>query len=168
MNKSTKKYLLPLLILFILISGCAPVISRPVLNEVDKRLTFAEIKKDPSAHGKAIALLGGKVIKVTNIKDGTLVEVLQSPLARNLKPLPEKRSEGRFLIHFKGFIDPLVYMDKLITVAGQLTDPLTRPINRRDYTYPVIKVKEHYLWRMGHDNSPPVSFGIGLGLSGGF
>jgi len=168
MIKSTYKYLPQLLLIILFTAGCAPVISEPTLNKVDTSLTFAEIKKDPSAHVKAVALLGGRVIKVTNIKDGTLVEVLQSPLRRNMKPLPEKRSEGRFIIRFKGFIDPLVYMDKLITVAGPLAAPITKPINKTDYTYPVIEAGEHYLWQMGHDNTPPVSFGIGLGLSGGY
>ncbi len=166
--KPTPGYLLPVFVLFLLITGCAPVISRPVLNEVDRAITFEEIKKDPSTAHKGLVLLGGKVINVTNTKDGTLVEVLQSPLRRNLKPLPENKSRGRFLIRFKGFIDPLVYMDKLITVAGVQEAPITRPINKRDYTYPVIEAKEDYLWRMGNDNSPPVSFGIGLGLSGGY
>lgn len=168
MLKSTYRYFLPILILIILIAGCAPVISRPTLKGIDRTITFRDIKKDPAAYQNENVLLGGKIIKVINKKNESLALVLQSPLRRNLKPLPENKSEGRFIIRFSDFIDPLVYRGKLITVTGVVGAPITRPLNSTTYTYPVIEAGEFYLWKMGQNNSPPVSFGIGFGFSSGY
>ncbi len=154
-------------VVILMMAGCAPVISRSTLDSVEKNLTFSEIIRDPAGHRGAMVLLGGKVIGVENMAETSLIEVLEFPLARNLKPVLKKESEGRFMALFKGFIDPLVYRGRLITVAGELREPLTRPLDRAAYTYPVVDVRERYLWRFGRDNTPAISIGIGLGFSSG-
>jgi len=166
--KKTPRSPIILILIILLLAGCAPVISPRTLRDVDRDIKFTDIKKDPSRHKGAMTLLGGRVIGVSNQKETTLVEVLQFPLSRKLKPRTNKGSEGRFLIRFKGFLDPLVYKGKLITVAGPLTEPVTRPLGKAVYTYPVIESRESYLWRFGEDRRPPVSIGIGLGISGGY
>ncbi len=168
MLKPTYRYFLPILILFTLFAGCAPVISVPTLKSIDRSITYKEIKRDPALYKNKKVLLGGKIIKVINKSNESLALVLQSPLRRSLKPLPENKSEGRFIIRFSDFIDPLVYRGKLITVTGVVRTPITRPLNSTTYTYPVIEAGEFYLWKMGQNNSPPVSLGIGFGFSSGF
>ncbi len=152
----------------LLMAGCAPVISRPVQESANKDLSFGQILKAPATYRGEVVLLGGRVIGVENLADTTLVEVLEYPLGRRLRPLADKASEGRFLARFKGFVDPLVYRGRLITLAGRLSEPLTRPLGGTTYTYPILDVSEHYLWRSGADKAPAISIGIGLGISGGY
>jgi len=161
-----KKHNTPILLILIilLLAGCAPVISGPVLNNLDKNLKFAEIKKDPSAHKGSVALLGGRVIGVNNESNSTLIEVLQFPLSGRMKPRFSKASEGRFLIRVKGFIDPLIYKGRLITVVGAIDDPITRPLDKTDYRYPVIESHKSYLWNLADERGLPISIGIGFGF----
>jgi len=159
---------LPLILTFLLLAGCSAVISKSALKDVVRGIKFADIKKDPSGLKGRSVLLGGRVIGVENLKDTSLIEVLQFPLSRNMKPKTGKKSEGRFLIRNKGFIDPLVYKGRLITVTGPLAGAITRPLNKTNYTYPVIESEEFYLWRFEEKRGSPISIGIGFGLSGGY
>ncbi len=168
MRKKPRHTPIPLILIILLLAGCAPVISKTTQRQVDRSLTFEEILKNPSTHRGAGALLGGQVIGVTNSEKISLVEVLQFPLSRRMKPRPYKDSKGRFLISVKGFLDPLVYRGKLVTAAGPLGAPVTRDLGKARYTYPLIKSRELHLWRFGADKRSPVSIGIGLGISGGY
>jgi len=157
------------LILTILIfAGCAPVISDSAIKDVDRGLTFTEIIKNPSQHKGTAALLGGRVIGVSNRENITLVEVLQFPLSRRMRPRTRKGSKGRFIFRVKGFLDPLVYKGRLITIAGILDEPMTRPLGKAKYTYPVIESREFHLWKYRGESSSPITIGIGLGISGGY
>jgi len=158
-----------LLILTILIfAGCAPVISDTALKDVDRGLTFAEIIKNPSQYKGSAVLLGGRVIGVSNRENITIAEVLQFPLSRRMRPRTRKGSKGRFILRVNGFLDPLVYKGRLITTAGTLGAPMTRPLGKATYTYPVIEARELHLWRFRGERSSPISIGIGLGISGGY
>ncbi len=155
------------LLLLLVVAGCAPVISRSVLDSVVPGITFEDIMKAPAAREGAVVLLGGRVVGVENLPDITLVEVLEYPLGRNLKPLTSRASGGRFLARYRGFLDPLVYTGRLITVAGTLREPVTRPLGKMAYVYPVLDVMEIYRWRMDREAVPAISIGIGLGFSTG-
>jgi len=158
-----------LLILAILIfAGCAPVISNTALKGVDRGLTFAEIIKNPSRHKGAEVLLGGRIIRVSNRENITIAEVLQFSLSRRMRPRTRKGSKGRFILRVNGFLDPLVYKGRLITIAGTLGAPMTRPLGKTKYTYPVIESREFHLWKFRVERSSPISIGIGLGISGGY
>ncbi len=161
-KKTPQIYALPLLILFLFLTGCSPVISRSTLSEVDKTVKFIQIKTDPAGHRGSVAVLGGRVIKINNQSDISLIEVFQLPLSPSLKPLLDKeKSEGRFLILKNGFLDPAIYMNQLVTVAGPLSEPITRLLNKKPYRYPVIEPREFYLWKVGEDRKPPVTPDMG-------
>jgi len=158
-----------LLALAILIfAGCAPVISDTALKDVDRSLAFSEIIKNPSQYTGAAVLLGGRVIKISNRENITLAEVLQFPLSRSMRPRTRKDSGGRFILRVKGFLDPLVYEGRLITIAGTRGAPMTRDLEKAQYTYPVIESREFHLWKFRGESSSPISIGIGLGISGGY
>jgi len=156
-----------LLLLLLQAAGCAPVISRSVLDSVEPGVTFSDIVKAPAEREGAMVVFGGRVIGVENLQDVSLLEVLEYPLGRNLRPLPGRASGGRFLARFHGFMDPLVYRGRLITVAGTLREPITRSLGKAEYRYPLIDAKESYRWRIGLEPGPAISIGIGLGFSTG-
>ena len=88
MNISRNKWVLLLcaMLAALLLSGCARVISKEVLQEVDASLTFAQILKDPEAYRGKTVLFGGDIIETQNLSDQTLVVVLQRPLGSRGEP----------------------------------------------------------------------------------
>jgi outer membrane lipoprotein len=54
------------------LSGCAHVVSRDVLEEVNRDITFAELRKNPEAYKGKVVMLGGVIVKTLNKKVGTL------------------------------------------------------------------------------------------------
>lgn len=44
-------------------------------------------------------------------------------------------------------MDPAIFAPRRkVTVAGQIVDKVTRPIGSVNYTYPVIAIKQIFLW----------------------
>jgi outer membrane lipoprotein len=150
----------------LLLAGCAHVISKQVLNEVDKNATFPQVAKDPDAFRGKTVLFGGAIIETKNLSDKTAVTVLQLPLGRRGEPAAGDVSEGRFIIQASGFLDPAIYSPgRKITVAGRVAGKEKRPLGEIEYTYPVIEKRELYLWPAEAASSEPkVHFGVGVGV----
>jgi outer membrane lipoprotein len=113
----------------LLLAGCAHVISKEVLQEVDASLTFAHVSKDPEAYKGKTVLFGGDIIETQNLSDKTQIVVLQRPLGSRGEPSAGDVSEGRFIITTPGFLDPAIYgPGRKITVAGTVVGKEVRPL----------------------------------------
>jgi len=149
-------------------SGCAPVISKEVMQDVDQGISFQEMQKRPEAYEGRTTVLGGDIIQTENYPDKTLLVVLHRPLDSRQRPEAEGTSLGRFIVKVSGFLDPAIYQaGRLITVAGMVTGKETRALGEVNYTYPILEKRELYLWpRDGAaaSGSIPVHFGIGIGI----
>lgn len=159
--------LLCAIVVVFLLAGCAHVISKEVLQEVDASLTFAQISKDPEAYRGRTVLFGGDIIETQNLSDKTLVVVLQRPLGSRGDPGAGDVSEGRFIIQTSGFLDPAIYgPGRKLTVAGTVVGKEVRPLGEITYAYPVIEKREFYLWpeEESASDEPKVHFGIGIGI----
>jgi outer membrane lipoprotein len=155
------------MVIALLPAGCAHVISKGVLQEVDTSVSFGQLLKDPEGYIGKTVLLGGDVIETQNLPDKTLVVVLQHPLGRRGEPTAGDVSEGRFIIQSPGFLDPAIYSPgRRLTVAGTVAGKEVRPLGEIEYTYPVIKERELYLWPEEESASgePQTHFGIGIGI----
>lgn len=155
------------MVAMLLLVGCAHVISKQVLNEVDKNATFAQVAKDPDAYKGKTVLFGGAIIETKNLADKTVITVLQHPLGSRGQPAAGDVSEGRFIVTTPGFIDPAIYSQgRKITVAGRVVGKEKRPLGEIEYTYPVIEKRELYLWPAEKPAStePRWHFGVGVGL----
>jgi outer membrane lipoprotein len=52
-------------------------------------------------------------------------------------------------------MDPLIYeKGRVVTVAGTLKEAKTVTINGREYTYPVLELREMHLWKGATMNVP--------------
>jgi outer membrane lipoprotein len=150
-----------------LLSGCVSVISQRALNEVDQTLIFEQLLENPEAHKGKIVLLGGTIIETENFSDRTLIVVLQRPLGFQKKPVAEDVSRGRFIIYTLGFLDPAIYRHgRKITVVGSVMGREVRPLDKIEYSYPVVEKKELYLWPLEETpgTGPRVHFGVGIGI----
>jgi len=150
-----------------LLAGCAHVISKQTLEEVDTSVTFAQVAQDPDAYKGETVLFGGDIIEAQNLPDETLIIVLQHPLGRRGEPAAGDVSEGRFILRDPGFLDPAIYSPgRKITVAGTVVGKEVRPLGEIEYTYPIIKKRELYLWPQDESatQEPKVHFGFGVGV----
>ncbi|RLB06480.1 MAG: hypothetical protein DRG50_05605 [Deltaproteobacteria bacterium] len=155
-----------ILIIFLL-TGCAPVISKGVLKEVDRSISFEQLLEEPEAYKGKTLLLGGDIIETQNLPAKTLIIVLQRPLGHRGRPVGGDVSKGRFIISAAGFLDPAIYRHgRKVTVAGVVVGKKVRPLGEVEYTYPIIEKKELYLWPEEEVSSaePQVHIGVGVGV----
>lgn len=150
------------------VNGCAPVISKEVMQEVDEGISFQEMQQRPEVYQGKTTVLGGDIIQTENYPNKTLLVVLHRPLDSRQRPETEGTSLGRFIVRVPGFLDPAIYQaGRLITVAGEVAGKETRTLGEVSYTYPVIEKRELHLWPRegsGSSGSIPVHFGIGIGI----
>jgi outer membrane lipoprotein len=134
--------------LLLIASSCIYPISRQLRNEAQKEnVQFTMVLNDPDAFKGKIVLWGGKVIEITNIKNGTDMIVLETPLDFLGEPQETQSSRGRFIARIPKFLDPAIYLaDRKITLAGEVTGAEERELGATTYKYPVVLIKELHLW----------------------
>lgn len=116
---------------------------------------------------------GGQIVKVRNLRDRTLIEVLALPLNASGKPLTDEGPQGRFIVDKKGFLEPHKYApDRLVEVRGHLNGFTDGKVGQSPYRYPVVISERVKLWpeeavgRYGGSRvSPRVNIGVGSGGS---
>ena len=154
------------LLIFFCLLGCSSVISKSVLKSVDRSITFQDLQRNPDQYVGKMVLLGGQIAGVTVKKEETLVEVVQKPLSGE-EPKNEDMTYGRFLVLFKGFLEPETFpTGRKITVAGEVQGKRVLLLDQLQYSYPVIHPKEYHVWNreeeVGH--GPQFSIGVGVGI----
>ena len=128
-------------------SGCASIISKQLREQVAKELTLLVVLKDLDAHKGKTVLWSGVIISSVNLKEGTMIEVLQKPADRQGRPKDVDESEGRFLALYPGYLDVAIYNGgRKVTVAGEVQGKKIQRLGEIDYTYPLISAKEIHLW----------------------
>lgn len=99
------------------------------------------------AEQEAEVRLGGAIASITNLKDKTRIEVANMPIRSNGKPNLDAEPEGRFVIYFDGYLEPMKYSEgRLITVLGNSAGEEQGKVGDYDYTFRVLKGTASYLW----------------------
>jgi outer membrane lipoprotein len=128
-------------------AGCAYPISKEWRQLARKDLAFSAVLQDATLHVGSIVIWGGVIVSTENDRNGADVIVLETPLDSSEMPEAAESSQGRFIARSSIFLDPAVYAPgRKITVAGEITGKTARQIGQRDYNYPVIAIKQIYLW----------------------
>lgn len=128
-------------------AGCVHTISDAVRRQADTAISFAQLRANPEAYKGRTVILGGQLIQVHNVPEGTLLEVLHKPLDAYERPLLTDRTEGRFMVLCDGYLDPAVYAQgREITVAGRVLGWRTGPVGELEYAYPLLSCLELHLW----------------------
>jgi len=146
---AVKRFQQFLLLSFLLLVGCAHVISKDLRQKVDPSLTFTQVLQNPNAYQGRAVLWGGEIIETLNQKDGTtFIEVFQRPLGWRGEPRETLASEGRFLVLAEKYLDPYLFRrGRKITVAGEIKGEKIKPIGDMDYRHPFLLSREIYLWK---------------------
>ena len=160
-DKREAHYIPAVLALLLMVAGCAPPFPKDLLEKVSPNVSFQALKENPDKHKGALVMLGGMIVDAKNLKEGTVIEVLQKPLDSGARPLNTDATEGRFIITSEKFLDAAVYhRGRLITVIGEVIGRKTQPLGDVEYQYPLISAKDLHLW--APSSVPRFYFGIGV------
>jgi outer membrane lipoprotein len=134
--------------LVLLLNACAPVISPQLMEQVDRNLTYGSLASHPDEAKGKIVLLGGTIVQTVPKPEETEIEVVQKQVSSSGEPYLTDKSEGRYLVVVKRFLDPAIYRSgRDITVAGEVQGSVSRRLGEIDYRYPVIAALELHLWK---------------------
>lgn len=157
-----------ILALFLLpAAGCSHVISNNSLKLIDTCLSFRAVRQDRESFNGRYLLVGGAIAGVRNFQSGGELEVVQFDLDCYGKPSKTAYSGGRFLAESPYFLDPMVYRKGLmVTMVGEVAGQKTGGLEEVSYAYPVLKVRELYLWAPNQifPAGPTFHFGIVAGV----
>jgi outer membrane lipoprotein len=159
---------IPLLVVLLLSSGCAPVLSQNHIDQAEADVTLAELKQSPDKFQGKSLVLGGTIIAVSNSADGRgELEILQRPLGYRLEPQLDDQTEGRFLVQQEGRFEDMNFVKgRKISLVVRVIGTVTRKLDQTDYVYPQFELIEHYLWPPGGGYSRDnVFFSFGIGAS---
>ncbi|KAF0218428.1 MAG: outer membrane [Geobacteraceae bacterium] len=152
------------------ISGCAHRgISPETMRLVDPTVSFAMLKEKPDAYVGKHVQAGGVIAGVRNTPAGGELEVVQLDLDGSGMPKDSANSGGRFLAQSDRFLDPLIFRPGLsVTLVGEVKGKKTMPLENVDYTYPLLAVRELYLWKPEDVYQLGTALHFGFGVFKGF
>jgi len=144
--------------------GCA---TSPFPQEITQKArlqpSFGSLRANPDGYKGTPVIVGGTIIKTTNLSDHTEIEVLQKQLDSGYEPKEIDSAGGRFLARCVGFFDPEIYKaGSEVTVAGEVEGKEERPVGEVSYIYPVISCQNVKLWyerRYAYDYPPYYGYG---------
>ncbi|NVO21724.1 MAG: Slp family lipoprotein [Bacteroidetes bacterium] len=131
----------------LMFTGCTTIISEQSRSIVNTDAAFKSVKQTPEKYVGKNIMLGGRIVNIKNSSEGAQIEIVQFDL--NSRSYPEERfiSYGRFLATDNNYMDPLIFKSgMLLTLVGEIKGQKTMRLDEMDYVYPVVAVKEWYLW----------------------
>ena len=161
-------FILLLIGLLLSFSACATISKPKELRGIaQKKVALTQVAKNPKAYKGRAVLWGGRIIRVVNEKEGTLIEILQLPLDSSDRPKDVDISEGRFLLFYPSYLDVAIYRPgREITVVGKIQGVKKLPLGEIKYRYPFIKAKKIHLWETRPQKMyleyPPYPYWYGL------
>jgi starvation-inducible outer membrane lipoprotein len=122
----------------VVLAGCGPAISTSLQHEAGPQPGFGELAAHPDQYQGRVEILGGKVVAVQPLGQGSLLSVDQHQLDSHLFP-SGAASGGTFLVESAGLLSPATYQaGSKVTVAGVVA-------GRKD-GHLLLEAKEVHWW----------------------
>ena len=164
--------------ILLMLAGCAStsVIPESLDQQIDRGVTFDQIRESPDSYRGKVVVLAGEVLKARALRGGTQLEVLQLPLNDEQGPITDRMgSKGRFLAWQRDFLDPATMTDGTrVTIVGEVTGATVDKMDEADYRYLTVDVKHLHRWEPQSADGPRgqgpwygIFGGMGFGLGGG-
>lgn len=151
-------------IVTLLLIGCATVSKLDVSRVNSLAMPNEVARQSDGAVGKTVQW-GGEIIAASNRQDSTEVQVLAYPLYGDGSPNRELDATGRFLLVYRGYLEPLDYAaGRQMTAVGTVSELRADAVGQAGYRLPVIQAEQLYLWPKHHRNTSNTLFGIGIGI----
>jgi len=136
------------------LAGCVSTFPADLTRTVDRTLTVAELRRDPTAYVGRRVIVGGEIVSTVPKPGQTEIDLLTRRLLGDDSPERSDASAGRVLVRTGEFLDPAVYAaGRSLTVLGTVTGAEERRIGDLPYGYPVISAERLKLWPL----VPPVA-----------
>ncbi|WP_417586084.1 Slp family lipoprotein [Nitrincola sp.] len=134
-----------LFITALLIGGCASIPSDLRTETEQTLLPFSStVTTEPSGQ---IARWGGEIAAVSNLQQGSLLEVVEFSLNSRGRPVKTDTSGGRFRVLVSGFIDPAIYTPgRLVTALGAFSAIEEGKVGEQAYLFPILHSEQLHLW----------------------
>jgi outer membrane lipoprotein len=150
-----------LLVTVFIIDGCARPFTEKSLGRVNRSISFSDLKKDPEQYRGTWLVLAGVIVTSKNTDEGAFIEILQKPMDRDGRPLDTDVSEGRFIVQSDRFLDSAIYYrGREISVIAEVMGRKELPLDEIMYSYPLLAIREIYLWEPS--SGPRFFFGVGI------
>lgn len=132
----------------VLLGGCASVVPEAIRSAAPGNVQVAQVREQPRQYRGTVVRWGGNIVKTSNERDDTVIEVVARDLDGDGRPLEDDRSLGRFLVKVHGFLDPAIYKpERELTVRGRIEGVAEQSIGEYRYAYPVVRADDVYLWK---------------------
>ena len=152
-----------LILLLMLLTACASG-PRYDTTGIDVQVTPQQVVSEDEQWLGARVLWGGLIIASANLRDRTQIEILAYPLDSSQRPVTDRNPLGRFLVQQPGYLETSDYTQgRLLTVTGTVQGITTGKVGESEYSYPVVRLADHYLWPQG-DGAPESSVHFGIGV----
>lgn len=139
--------LFSLLFAALLTTACSSVPEQLEVAEDVTLITYEQANAETGAINQGQARWGGRIIRIANEEDNTVLELLHQKLNSSGRPQIEDKSQGRFRIYVQGYLEPAIYEPgRLITALGELTDKEQTMVGKHTLLLPVIYAREVHLW----------------------
>lgn len=135
------------LLLTTILAGCASNVPQQIRDEPSLNITPSQVQHAAESYTGKTIRWGGAIIEIQNRKTETRLTILAQALGRYGEPIEGDESLGRFIAIIPRFLDPAIYAkQRTITIYGDIHQVVTEKIDDFTYHYPLITVRQHYLW----------------------
>ncbi|MGU0041376.1 Slp family lipoprotein [Citrobacter freundii complex sp. 2025EL-00176] len=117
-------------------------------NQPDIQKNFISVHNQPGLYTGQQARFGGKVINVINTKTDTLLEIAVLPLNNDAKPQIDASYQGRIIAQQKGFLDPVNYRNRFVTILGTIQGDEQGFINKIPYNFVKVDLQGIQVWHL--------------------
>jgi len=142
----------------IILSSCAPVLRQEIMEKATRDFSLSDMRNNPDIYKGRLFILGGSIINTKITEHGSEIEAIYVPVDSRGYLKDVEPSNGRFLAIYpkeRGILDPIIYCKgRNITLAGEFIETHSGKIDEAQYTYPVFKIVEIYLWQEKRDYYP--------------
>lgn len=140
--------ILTLLLSLVMLHGCSYIPDKLEVPESTQLVAYLDVKKQADHYSGQTVRWGGEIANVMNLKDSTMIEVVNLHLNASTKPKQNNESQGRFRLYYKGLLDPLIYTQgKKITAVGTVIGVEEGKIGELEYLFPVIETQNVHIWK---------------------
>ena len=145
--KRINEILISVFAVMLMCTGCVRAISKELSAQATEEIRINQVLNNPDNFLGKMVIWGGVIVESKNLKEGTLIEVVQKPLGSEERPKQVDQSDGRFLALYNGYLETEIYSKgREVTVAGRIKEIEKRPLDEIEYTYPVVSADEVHLW----------------------
>jgi outer membrane lipoprotein len=133
-----------LLVAAMLLSACASMPEALVGSETVSE-DFAQWQQNPDQAQQL--RLSGVIARIDNLETQTRIEVVNLPIQSAGKPSLSVEADGRYVIYFDGYLEPLTYAQgRLLSVLGEANGTEKGMVGEYAYEFPILHASGLHLW----------------------